>query len=101
MRFDLNDYSVPHEYVRKQVTVLADSEWLKIVDGLKEIARHKRCFEKQRQIENPEHIEKLKDEKKKAKRGSGMSMLFSVAPTAMHMFDMAAERGYSALAPIA
>ena len=101
VRFDLNDYSVPHEYVRKQVTVLADSEWLKIVDGLKEIARHKRCFEKQRQIENPEHIEKLKDEKKKAKRGSGMSMLFSVAPTAMHMFDMAAERGYSALAPIA
>lgn len=94
VRFDLNDYSVPHEYVRKEVTVLAEPEWVKIVDGFKEIARHKRCYEKQQQIENPEHIEKLKDQKRKAKKGSGMNQLFSVAPTAITMFEMAAERGY-------
>lgn len=94
VRFDLNDYSVPHEYARKQVTVLAEPEWVKIVDGLKEIATHTRCYEKQRQIEAPEHIERLKEEKKKAKKGSGMSLLFSAAPTARKMFEMAAERGY-------
>lgn len=95
VRWDLNDYSVPHEFVRQQVTILADSEWVKIVDGLKEIAKHRRCFEKGRQIESPEHIERLKEDKKKAKKGSGMSQLFSAAPTAKTMLEMAAERGYS------
>jgi transposase len=95
VRFDLNDYSVPHEYVRKQVTVLAGSQCVKIVDGLKEIASHKRCFEKQKQIELAEHVERLKEQKKKAKKGSGMGLLFNAAPTVRTMFEMAAERGYS------
>jgi len=95
VRFDLNDYSVPHEYVRRQVTVLADSDWVRIVDGPTEVAKHKRCFEKQRQIETPEHIERLVDQKKRAKKGSGMSRLFNAAPSARDLFKMAAERGYS------
>ncbi len=95
VRFDLNDYSVPHEYVRKEVTIVAEAEWVKIVDGLKEIARHKRSFEKHRQIESPEHIDGLKEAKKKAKKGSGMSRLFAAVPTSRTMFEMAAERGYS------
>ncbi len=94
VRFDLNEYSVPHEFVRRQVTVLADSEFVRVVDGLKEIARHKRCFDKQRQIETPEHIARLVEEKKKAKKGSGMNRLLSAAPTARKFFSMAAERGH-------
>lgn len=95
VKFDLNDYSIPHEYVRKELTVVADAGLVKIVDGLKEIAKHKRSFEKQRQIESPEHIDGLKEAKKKAKKGSGMSQLFSAAPSAKAMFEMAAKRGYS------
>lgn len=95
VKFDLNDYSIPHEYVRKELTVVADAGLVKIVDGLKEIAKHKRSFEKQRQIESPEHIGGLKEAKKKAKKGSGMSQLFSAAPSAKAMFEMAAKRGYS------
>lgn len=95
VRFDLNDYSVPHEYVRRQVTVLADSAWVRIVDGPTEVAKHKRCFEKQRQIETPEHIERLSEQKKRAKKGSGMNRLFSAAPSARDLFKMAAERGNS------
>jgi len=33
VRFDLNDYSVPHSYVRRTLTVLADTDRLRIVDG--------------------------------------------------------------------
>ncbi|MBU6455683.1 MAG: hypothetical protein KGS72_28185 [Cyanobacteria bacterium REEB67] len=94
VRFDLNDYSVPHEYVQRKLTVMADSEWVRIMDGLKEVAKHKRCFEKKRQIESTEHVANLVAEKKKAKKGSGMSLLFSTAPSAKSMFNMAAERGY-------
>lgn len=95
VRYDMNDYSVPHEHVQKQLTVQADSDWVRILDGLKEVAKHKRCFEKRRQIETTEHISRLVEEKKKAKKGSGMNRLFCSAPTAREMFRMAAERGYS------
>jgi len=94
IRFDLNDYSVPHEYVRRQVTVVADNQWVRIVDGSAELAKHKRCFEKRRQIEMPCHIEKLKEQKLKAKKGSGMNRLFSAAPSAKELFKLAAERGH-------
>lgn len=94
VRFDLNDYSIPHDYVQKQLTVHADSDWVRIVDGLKEVAKHKRCFEKRRQIESAEHISRLVEEKKRAKKGSGMNRLFSSAPAAREMFQMAAQRGY-------
>lgn len=95
VRFDGNDYSVPHEFVRRQVTIQADSKQVRILDGFKEIAKYSRCFEKQRQIETEEHIARLVEQKKKAKKGSGMNRLFASAPTAQHLFKMAAERGYS------
>ncbi len=94
VRFDLNDYSVPHEYVRKQVTVLADSDWVTIVDGPKQLAKYRRCFEKLRQIETPEHIKELQEQKKKAKKGSGMNRLMSAAPSAAELFKIAAEKGH-------
>src|ERR1019366_10765906 len=35
VRFDLNDYSVPHTHVRRVLTVLADPREVRIVDGAK------------------------------------------------------------------
>ena len=39
-RFDRNDYSVPHTHVRRQLTLLADTREIRILDGAAEIARH-------------------------------------------------------------
>ena len=94
VRFDLNDYSIPHEFVQRKLTVLANSEWVRIVDGLKEVAKHRRCFEKKKQLETADHVARLVEQKKKAKKGSGMSLLTSTAPSAKILFNMAAERGY-------
>lgn len=95
VRFDLNDYSIPHDYVRRQVTVFADSHWVTIVDGPKQLAKHKRCFEKLRQIEITEHITALEEQKKKAKKGSGMNRLVSSAPSVRELFEVAAEKGHA------
>jgi transposase len=95
VRFDLNDYSIPHEYVRRQVTVFADSNWVTIVDGPKQLAKHKRCFEKLRQIEIAEHITALEEQKKRAKKKSGMSRLMSAAPSVKELFVVAAEKGHA------
>ena len=45
VRFDLNDYSVPHTHVRRTLTVLADEQWVRILDGATELARHRRCWD--------------------------------------------------------
>ncbi len=45
VRFDLNDYSVPHTQVRKTLTVLANATHLRVVDGLQVLASHVRCYD--------------------------------------------------------
>ena len=53
VRFDLNDYSVPHTHVRRTLTVLADEHTVRILDGAAELARHARCWDRGQQIEDP------------------------------------------------
>jgi transposase len=68
VRFDLNDYSVPHAYVRRVLTVLADPRDVRIVDGAKVLACHPRSYDKGARIENPAHIQALVDEKRAARQ---------------------------------
>src|SRR5271165_3849065 len=51
VRFDLNDYSVPHTHVQRTLTVLADTHELRIVDGAQVIACHRRSYDRGTQIE--------------------------------------------------
>ena len=53
VRFDQNDYSVPHSHVRRTLTVLADADRLRIVDGQAIVATHRRSYDKGQQIEDP------------------------------------------------
>jgi hypothetical protein len=55
VHFDANRYSVPPEFTRKQVTLRVDENWLRVLFGGKEIARHRRSYEKRRIIVDPEH----------------------------------------------
>ena len=45
VRFDLNDYSVPHSHVRRILTVLADPHEVRIADGADVLARHWRSYD--------------------------------------------------------
>ncbi|HSQ73348.1 MAG TPA: IS21 family transposase, partial [Rubrivivax sp.] len=40
VRFDLNDYSVPHTHVRRTLAVLADEHTVRILEGADDLARH-------------------------------------------------------------
>ncbi|MCH8177477.1 MAG: IS21 family transposase, partial [Proteobacteria bacterium] len=66
-RFDLNDYSVPYTQVRKTLTVMATPQQVRILDGMTEVARHVRSYDKGQQIEDPSHIEALTEFKRKAR----------------------------------
>jgi hypothetical protein len=66
-RFDLNDYSVPHDRVRRSLTVVADLETVRILDGTDVVAVHVRCWDRDQQIEESEHLARLAQEKRRAR----------------------------------
>jgi transposase len=93
IRFDLNDYSVPHTHVRRMLTVLASPHEVRIVDGGTLLARHKRSYDKGAQIEEPAHVQALVEEKRAAHQHRGNDRLTRAAPASQALLERAAERG--------
>jgi hypothetical protein len=67
VRFDLNDYSVPHTHVRRTLEVLATVETVRVLDGSTVIATHPRSYDRGAQIEQPGHIKALEAHKRAAR----------------------------------
>lgn len=93
VRFDLNDYSIPHEHVRRTLCVLASLERVRILDGQQVIANHPRSFDRGAQVEEPKHIEALVDYKRAARAHRAQDRLQHAAPSAKALFLCAGERG--------
>lgn len=93
VRFDGNDYSVPHTRVRRVVTVIADAGTVRVVDGLDEIARHPRSWSKGEQIEDQAHLAPLVEAKRHAREGRGMDRLGRACPASRLFLVAVAERG--------
>lgn len=95
VRFDLNDYSVPHKFVRRTLLVEATLHRVNVVDGLTVVASHDRSFDKGKQIESRDHTDSLAKEKRNASRRRGMNRILNVAPSSRTFFRIAAERGHN------
>jgi len=93
VRFDLNDYSLPHTHVRRPLTVLADLNEVRIVDGQQILACHRRSYDKGAQIEDAAHIQALVEQKHAAHQHRGADRLSHAAPASKALLVRAAERG--------
>jgi transposase len=93
VRFDLNDYSVPHEYVRRTLVVLASLDTVLVHDGPTEVARHRRCWDRGQQIEDPSHIQGLVERKARARRERALDRLSRSVPHTDAFMALAAQRG--------
>jgi transposase len=93
VRFDRNDYSVPHTRTRRTLVVVASLERVRILDGTEEIASHPRSFSKGEQIENPEHIRALEQDKHEAREHRGLDRLSHAVPASRAALISLAERG--------
>jgi transposase/phosphoglycolate phosphatase-like HAD superfamily hydrolase len=94
-RFDLNDYSVPHTHVRRTLTVLADTERVRIVDGITVLAEHARSYDRDAQIEDPAHLQALVDHKRGARQHRTTDLLIHAVPPIQTLLARAAQRGYN------
>lgn len=93
VRFDLNDYSVPHSRVRRPVVVIASLDTVRVHEGVDVIATHPRSWSRGEQIEQDGHVESLVQEKSRARRSRGLDRLSRAAPSVQLLLARAAERG--------
>ncbi|MEA3291402.1 MAG: IS21 family transposase [Pseudomonadota bacterium] len=93
VRFDLNDYSIPHDQVRRPLTVRATLTQVTVQNGLEVVAQHRRCYAKGEQIEDPAHIDALLESKQQARRHRGQDRLARAAPASQALLVQAAQRG--------
>jgi transposase len=93
VRFDLNDYSIPHTCTARSLTVSATLAQVRVLDGLAVIATHKRSFDCKQQIEHAEHISALVEHKRKASAHRATDYLVQLVPACRDLLTGAIERG--------
>jgi hypothetical protein len=93
VRFDRNLYSIPHELVRRVLTLVASNEQVRIVDGTREVARHARSWGTGQVVEDARHIEALVRLKRAARELKGRDRLRAQVPQTDAIFEVLALRG--------
>ena len=93
VRFDHNDYSVPHELVRQTVVVMASLNTVRIMHRGRVVAEHVRSFDRRQQIEDAAHLERLVEHKRQAREHRGLDRLATAAPASRELLTSLAERG--------
>ena len=94
IRFDLNDYSIPHQQVQKTLSLIADPVRVQLLDGNELIAEHRRSFGKGEQIEQEAHINALWLEKTNAKLHRGQDRLSHASAHVQPLLQQSVERGH-------
>lgn len=93
VRFDLNDYSIPHTHVQRSLTVHVSLREVRILDGQQVLASHPRCWDKGQQIELAAHVEELVQHKRAARAHRDTDRLVHALPQVKDLLTEAAKRG--------
>jgi transposase len=98
VRFDLNDYSIPHTHTRRSLVVLATPTTVRVLDPDREateatLCSHARSWDRDQQIEDPSHIEALTEHKRAAKQHRAIDRLHAALPHSRSLLVAIAERG--------
>jgi transposase len=95
VRFDLNDYSIPHTHVRRSLVVLATLTTVRVVDPDSEavLCTHPRSWDRDQQIEDASHIETLVQHKRAANKHRAIDRLHAALPHSRALLLAIAERG--------
>lgn len=93
VRFDRNDYSIPHDRIRQALTLIASETEVRVTDGVIELARHARSYDSGVVVEDPAHLEKLTAAKRRALELRRRDRLRGACPSAAAFLDALARRG--------
>jgi transposase len=66
VRFDRNEYSIPPTAVGRELTLYATDTEVRLVDAIREVARHRRSYDQRERLTDPAHIAALLTSKRAA-----------------------------------
>jgi transposase len=95
VRFDGNDYSIPPEAVGRTLTLAASDTEVRVLDGAREIARHRRSYDRQQFILDPAHEQALLRTKRKALHATRAGRLALAVPESEILLERAFAQGES------
>ena len=95
VRFDLNDYSIPPTHVGRTLTLVASATQVRLLDGVTEIARHIRSYDRHQRVDDPAHLAALLEQKRKALGATASGRLAHAVPDIAAFLDAAFQRGES------
>jgi len=93
IRFDLNHYSIPPEAVGRTLTLVASDTRLRILEGTRLLARHRRSYDRNQMVVDPAHQEALLALKRKALGSTPSARLLSAVPEIEVLLEAAVQRG--------
>ena len=88
-RFEKNEYSVPPDFAGAQLTLASDRDSVRILDGTREVAFHRRCYDRQRVVTDPQHARAIAARKRQARSMSLRDRLLRAVPGAEEMLTRA------------
>jgi transposase len=94
-RFDLNDYSVPHDHVCRKLELIATTDRVRILNQGAVIADHPRSYDRGVQVEDRNHIQALIDYKRAAHKHATSHALIQAIPAVEVLLNQAAARGHN------
>jgi hypothetical protein len=94
VRFDGNDYSIPHTLIRRPLTLVAAEDVVRILDGTTEVAHHARSYDRGQRLEDPAHLAALTAAKRHAHELRGRDRLRHACSQADAFLEALALRGH-------
>jgi transposase len=95
VRFDQNDYSIPHTLVGRPLILVASPSSVRILDGQTQIAHHRRSYDRHQSIADPAHTAALVEQKRKALGATPSGRLKQALPQIERFLMAAFDRGES------
>jgi transposase len=84
---DTNRYSIPWELVGVPLTLVANEDEVRVLDGVQVVARHARSWERKKEVEDPAHLRGLREHKERAAALSGRALVLDRVPEALALYE--------------
>lgn len=95
VRLDSNRYSVPDKYAGQKLLLKLYPDRLSLYDGQTLVAEHLRSYERDLDIENPEHAKPVLERKRRANEQQIFKRFLGLSPRAEEYYRQLAERKLS------
>ena len=93
VRLGTNHYSVPPEYASRTLTLVADDEHVRLLDGDKSVALHARAWGRQQRIDDAEHRRALVAHRPRAEAITVRDRLVAAVPALSVLYERWVEEG--------